>query len=93
MTSFSFDPVTPKPVPENVRQCFNYFQSNGVWDFFPWLRGVPLKSDGPAIHNLNLRVDRQDLLQPDTSHATIAGNPLLHREIVQRVLESLHRSS
>ena len=89
----TIDPVEPKPVPENVRRCFNYFQSNGLWDFFPWFRGVPLKSDGPRIYNLNLRVDRKKLLQPDTSHKTIAANPLLHREIIQRMLESLHRSS
>jgi len=89
----TIDPVLPKPVPANVGQCFNYFQSDGVWDFFPWLRGVPVKSDGPVAHNFNLRADRKDLMQPDTSHATIAGNPLLHREIVQRVLDLAHRPS
>lgn len=87
----TIDPVTPQPVPDNVRRCFNYYESNGVWDAFPWLRGVPLKSEAANVHNLNLRTDRKDLLQEDTSHATIAGNPLLHREIVRRVVEGLNR--
>src|SRR5579863_2616309 len=38
----TIDPVTPPPVPANVKACYNYFQTNGVWDIFPWLRGVPL---------------------------------------------------
>ena len=35
----TIDPVTPPPVPPNVRLCYDYFQTNGVWDsVFPWLR-------------------------------------------------------
>jgi hypothetical protein len=85
----TIDPVTPPTVPANVKQCINYYQPNGVWDIFPWLRGIPLKADSATTRllNQNLRSDRKDLLAPNTSHATIAANPKLHREIVQRILE------
>jgi pimeloyl-ACP methyl ester carboxylesterase len=85
----TIDPVTPPKVPSNVKRCFNYYQSNGPWDAFPWFRGIPLAAarDGPSILNQNLRTDRRDLLEPDTSHQTIAANRKLHQEIIARVLE------
>ncbi|HEV7301858.1 MAG TPA: hypothetical protein VGN72_21155 [Tepidisphaeraceae bacterium] len=84
----TIDPVTPPRLPANVRACVNYYQSNGVADALPWLRGVRLSADRGAVApiNHNLRNDRKDLLQPDTSHATIAGHAKLHDEIVQRVV-------
>jgi pimeloyl-ACP methyl ester carboxylesterase len=85
----TIDPVTPPPVPGNVRRCYNYFQSNGIWDLFPWLRGIPLRTSRPGqLINVDLRRDRRDLLEPNTSHATIAANPKLQREIVARVIEA-----
>lgn len=85
----TIDPVTPPAVPGNVRRCYNYFQSNGIWDLFPWLRGIPLKASRRGqLVNADLRRDRRDLLEPNTSHATIAANPKLHREIVARVIEA-----
>ena len=85
----TIDPVTPPSVPANVKLCYNYFQTNGVWDVFPWLRGIPLKADGaPRLINVDIRAQRPDLLEPDTAHSNIAANPKLHREIVKRVLET-----
>jgi pimeloyl-ACP methyl ester carboxylesterase len=82
----TIDPVTPPTVPTNVRACYNYFQTNGVWDIFPWLRGVRLKASlAGQLMNVDIRRDRPDLLEPDTSHATIAANSKLHREIVKQV--------
>lgn len=84
----TIDPVTPSRVPANVRLCVNYYQSNGLADAFPWLRGVPLKTDDPLtpLDNFDLRKNRTDLLQSDTSHATIAGHKKLHEEIVWRTV-------
>ena len=83
----TIDPVTPPRLPARVRACYNYYQTNGLWDVFPWLRGVPLKSDATGnLRNVDLRRQRPDLLEADTSHANIAGGPKLHREIVERVL-------
>lgn len=86
------DPVTPPPIPPNVRRCVNYYQSNGAWDVFPWLRGVPVEVDATnpqRVVNVNLR-GRPDLLEPDTAHRTIAGNPQLHAAIAADVRRALH---
>jgi hypothetical protein len=84
----TLDPVTPPTIPPNVRNCQNFYQSNGVWDVVPWLRGVPVRSagdKGSVVTNTNLR-DRADLLEPNTGHDTIAANPKLHRLIIEQVL-------
>jgi len=82
------DPVTPADIPPNVRRCVNFYQSNGVMDVFPWLRGVAVRDEPtrtfacPPTENINLR-DRPDLLEPGTSHKTIAANARVHEAIVQ----------
>jgi hypothetical protein len=85
------DPVTPSPIPTGVRRCVNYYQPNGVWDMFPWLRGVPVKpapsgSSGMTaiVENIDIR-SREDLAEPGTSHKTIAGNTKVHAAIVAEV--------
>jgi len=84
----TIDPVTPPRVPENVVTCYDYYQTNGVWDAFPWLRGVPLSRSGVGkLVNVDLRKSRPDLVEPNTSHSNIASNPKLRQEIVARVLE------
>lgn len=84
----TIDPVTPPQVPGHVRACYNYYQTNGIWDLFPWLRGIPLRASRPGqLVNVDIRRERPDLLEPNTSHATIAADPKLHREIVRRPME------
>ena len=87
--AITIDPVTPPPVPASVKQCVNFYQPNGIWDIFPWLRGIPLTAESAvtSLQNQNLRTERKDLLETNTSHATIAANPKLHREIIGRILE------
>lgn len=83
----TIDPVTPPPVPSNVRACYNFFQTNGAWDALPWLRGIRLQSAGAGrLVNIDIRRDRPDLLEQETSHSNIAGNAKIHREIMGRVL-------
>src|SRR4051794_11834407 len=68
------DPVTPPEVPKNVKLCVDLYQSNGVWDNLPWLRGVPVKQEKGAtgvLVNANIRTDRKDLLEPGTDHFNI----------------------
>ena len=84
----TIDPVTPDPVPLNVVRCVNFYEPNGFWDIFPWLRGVPLHRDGDnpsGLENIDIR-RRLDLVEPNTSHATIAGNEEVHRAIIELVL-------
>jgi pimeloyl-ACP methyl ester carboxylesterase len=82
------DPVTPRPIPSSVRRCVNYYQSNGMWDAFPWLRGVPARvADGTPserLTNIDIR-SRADLVEAGTSHRTMAGNAKLHAAIIAEV--------
>jgi pimeloyl-ACP methyl ester carboxylesterase len=85
----TIDPVTPAAVPANVGRCVNFYQPNGLWDLLPFLRGVPLHADAGAADPVNVNVrSRPDLVEPDTSHATIAGNEHVHRAIIELVRET-----
>lgn len=87
----TLDAVTPIDVPANVKRCVNIYQSNGVWDTMPWLRGVPVKSESSAatqLANYNIRVDRTDLLEPGTDHFNIEKKAKVHAEVVKHVLAS-----
>jgi pimeloyl-ACP methyl ester carboxylesterase len=79
----TIDPVTPANIPPNIRRCVDFYESNGFWDIFPWLRGMPVQG-AAAIENINLRT-RPELLEPQTSHGTIAANPKLHSAIIALV--------
>ncbi len=86
----TIDPVTPAAVPPNVRRCVNFYQPNGIWDAFPFLRGVPLTADALPPQNVDVRA-RPDLVEPDTSHATIAANEKVHRAILALVRQPAAR--
>jgi hypothetical protein len=83
----TIDPVTPADLPANIKKCVNFYQPNGFWDIFPWLRGVPVAGD----ENINVR-ERPDLNEPDMSHATIAGNEKIHRAIRELIRASQRAS-
>jgi pimeloyl-ACP methyl ester carboxylesterase len=80
----TIDPVTPAAVPANVRRCVDFYEPDGVWDIFPWLRGVPLRGETAAVpvEDIDIKA-RPDLNVEGTSHATVAANPNVHREIVR----------
>ena len=90
------DPVTPAAVPPSVRRCVNFYQSNGVWDALPWLRGVPVRAADPALAwrvvNADVR-SSPDLLEPGTSHKTIAGNAKLHAAIRAEVRSAVRAAA
>jgi len=84
----TFDPVTPPSVPPNVKHCVNLYQSNGLFDLLPFLRGVPLKSEDKSpdqVVNGNVRGDRKDLLEPWTNHFTIEKKHKVHQEVIRLV--------
>ena len=85
----TLDPVTPPPVPKNVREALNIYQSNGAWDALPFLRGVPVKADAQFVgrlDNFDIRKDRRDLLEPGTDHFNIEKKGAVHEEVVGNVL-------
>jgi surfactin synthase thioesterase subunit len=84
----TLDPVTPPTVPSNVLRTYNLYQSNGVLDTLPFLRGIPLVADADnknELKNLNIRVDRTDLLTPDLDHFNIEKQPLVHADVLAQV--------
>jgi pimeloyl-ACP methyl ester carboxylesterase len=85
----TLDPVTPQPVPKNVRLCVNLYQSNGIWDNLPWLRGIPLQQEPGStgkLYNANIRTDRRDLLDPDVNHFNIEKKQKIHNEVLRTLL-------
>jgi pimeloyl-ACP methyl ester carboxylesterase len=81
----TIDPVTPPKVPVRVGETYNYYQSD-FWDFLPWFRGVPLKSESayPTVYNIDVH-DRTDLDEPKMAHKTIAASEKVHRDIVKQI--------
>jgi hypothetical protein len=85
----TLDPVTPPPVPKNVRQALNIYQSNGAWDALPFLRGVAVKKGDQFVgrlDNFDIKKDRRDLLEPGTDHFNIEKKNAVHEEVVGYVL-------
>jgi len=82
----TIDPVTPAAIPTNVKRSVNFYEPNGLWDLFPWLRGVPVTGEtGQTPENTNIRT-RADLDEPGTSHGTIAGNVQVQKCILALVI-------
>jgi hypothetical protein len=85
----TLDPVTPPQIPTNVKRCINIYQSNGVWDNLPWLRGVPVqasKNSPTVLANYNVRTDRPDLYDADVDHFNIEKKRKVHAEVLRHVL-------
>jgi len=85
----TIDPVTPPKVPIFVVECYNFYRSNGVWDVFPFFRGVPLEADPVSrlpIQNINLQ-DHPELDDPGMGHTHIAGSAKVHQAIIAQVLK------
>jgi pimeloyl-ACP methyl ester carboxylesterase len=85
----TLDPVYPPRVPGNVRLVYNIYQS-GLLDRLPLFRGVALSVADPGqqnLQNVNIRVDRRDLLEASTDHFSIEQNPRIHAEVIRKLHE------
>jgi pimeloyl-ACP methyl ester carboxylesterase len=85
----TLDPVTPPKAPKGVGLCYNIYQPNFL-DSIPVFRGIALEAEDPASGNLvnvNMRAERQDLLEPGTDHFNIEKNPHVHDEVVRKLRE------
>lgn len=83
----TLDPVFADPVPANVRHAVNYYRSTPL-DWFPALRGIPLKWQRGAsgrLDNLELS-EHPELANALTNHFTIDGSPKVRQSIVKQVL-------
>ncbi len=90
----TIDPVAPPRVPKNVRRAFNIYRDNGVFDFVPILRGVPLAADldsqNVELENINVQ-ERPDLNFPGLTHANIDDNPIIRQEAIRQILKCCKR--
>lgn len=87
----TLDPVTPPKVPGNVVTAVNLYQSNGIFDTMPFLRGVAVSADqpGPAkLQQWDIRTERQELLDENTDHFNIEKKEKIHAEVVRHVLDA-----
>jgi hypothetical protein len=85
----TLDPVTPPKIPGNVKTAVNLYQSNGVFDAMPVLRGVKVSPDDPPpgkIVQWDIRKERQELLEEGTDHFNIEKKGKIHDEVVKHVL-------
>lgn len=87
----TLDPVVPDAVTGNVRTCVNLYQSNGAFDYLPWLRGVPLEKTSEqtatTLRNLDIRTERRDLLEDGLNHFNIEKKSKVQDEVVRQVLQ------
>jgi hypothetical protein len=84
----TIDATVPPPVPANVRRCYNLYQT-GMLDALPFMRGVPLRADQEfkgKLQNVNIRVDRTDLLDGDVNHFNIEKKDKIHQEALKQIL-------
>jgi hypothetical protein len=84
----TIDPTTPPRVPKNVRLCYNLYQSN-LLDAMPFLRGIPLEAEPDfrgRLHNVNIRIDRPDLVDGKVDHFNIEKKDTIHRETLRHIL-------
>ncbi|MDB5323762.1 MAG: hypothetical protein JWN40_5393 [Phycisphaerales bacterium] len=84
----TIDATTPPLVPANVRRCYNLYQT-GALDALPFIRGIPLKADPDfkgKLDNVNIRVDRTDLLDGDVNHFNIEKKDKIHQEAIKQIL-------
>lgn len=84
----TIDPTRPPKVPKNVKICYNYYQPSfmdmlGVW------RGVALKTEPGftgQLHNMNVRKEYRNLLEPDTNHTNIDKNRKIHADVIAKIM-------
>jgi hypothetical protein len=84
----TIDATVPPAVPANVRRCYNLYQT-GMLDALPFMRGVPLRADQEfkgKLQNVNIRVDRTDLLDDDVNHFNIEKKDKIHQEALKQIL-------
>jgi hypothetical protein len=70
------DPVTPPPVPDNVKRVYCVYKSRPLTDWYPAWRGVPASVQDPKtpIENVDLRTAKVDFDTSGISHPQIDKN-------------------
>jgi predicted alpha/beta hydrolase family esterase len=82
------DPVTPPPVPSNVKRVYCVFMSHPMTDWYPFWRGVEATVADPAatpITNIDLRTDKVGFDVSGINHINIEKNEDVHRMVMDQI--------
>lgn len=84
------DPTFPPQIPANVRHCVNIYRSRPSTDWMPWLRGVPVETEGQntRIVNRDIRISSTDPdLLDEINHFNIEEHPVIQKMVLEEILD------
>ncbi|MGN6368886.1 MAG: hypothetical protein ACTHN5_11560 [Phycisphaerae bacterium] len=84
------DPVTPPPVPSNVKRVYCVYKSHPATDAVPFWRGVPATVADPKvtpITNIDLRKAKVGFDTESIDHINIEKNEGVHRMVMEQIKE------
>jgi len=84
------DPTIPPKIPANVRHCVNIYRSKPSTDWMPWLRGVPVETEGrnTRIVNRDIRISGTDPnLLDEVNHFNIEEHPAIQKMVLEEILD------
>ena len=84
------DPTIPPKIPANVRHCVNIYRSKPSTDWMPWLRGVPVETEGQntRIVNRDIRITSTDPnLLDEVNHFNIEEHPAIQKMVLEEILD------
>ena len=82
------DPVTPPPVPSNVKRVYCVYKSHPASDAVPFWRGVPAAVADPKItpiQNIDLRTAKLGFDTTAIDHINIEKSPDVHRMVMDQI--------
>lgn len=84
------DPTIPPKIPANVRHCVNIYRSSPSTDWMPWLRGVPVETEGRSTQVVNRDIRKSGTnaaLQDEVNHFNIEENPTIQQMVLKEILD------
>ncbi|HVS70993.1 MAG TPA: hypothetical protein VHQ47_07040 [Phycisphaerae bacterium] len=82
------DPVTPPPIPTNVKRAYCVYKSHPVTDSVPFWRGVPATVVDPKatpLTNIDLRTTDVGFDTTDIDHINIEKSAGVHDMVMQQI--------
>jgi len=81
------DPVTPPPVPPNVKRVYCVYKSHPATDAVPFWRGVPAAVEDPKtpLLNIDLRTANVGFDTSGITHINIEKSDLVHNMVMEEI--------
>jgi len=89
------DPTIPPKIPANVSHCVNIYRSQPSTDWMPWLRGVPVETEGrnTRVVNLDIRISGTDPdLRDEVNHFNIEEHPAIQKMVLEEILDIFRKN-